>query len=100
MSNRVPACSRAAMLKAPEVRLFGNAGTVDVAAREDAGTPLPRQFYRDLGFRAALTLDRERSTVQFGQSLGNTQSKTEALLFLHLAIELHVSADFGDMFGF
>ncbi len=41
----------------------------------------------------------QRAAVQFGQFLGDGQAEAEALLILHLPLELHIGADAADLFG-
>ena len=39
------------------------------------------------------------AAVQFGQAFGDGQAEAQALLFVHLSIELHVRANPGDVLG-
>ena len=45
------------------------------------------------------SLNPKGAAVKFGEAFGNRQAKAEALLFLKLAVELHVGADLSGLLG-
>ena len=58
-----------------------------------------RKFDGDGRAGTFFAFNRKRAAVQFDEPLGNGQSQAQALLVLHFAVELHVSADAADLLG-